>query len=87
MGRWGSLQKLDLFNNQIGDAGMKAFSDAIAMGALPALKELYVFVIWETKHLPQEHLLIAFNECDDWNVMSAEYINHMKCNHRAVNWN
>ena len=43
MGRWGSLQKLDLFNNQIGDAGMKAFSDAIAMGALPALKELYVF--------------------------------------------
>ena len=37
-----NMQKLFLFNNKIGDAGLQAFADALGKGALPALERLYM---------------------------------------------
>ena len=41
-GSLGSLKKLYLYSNQIGDDGMKAFSDAIASGSLESLSTLLI---------------------------------------------
>ena len=37
-----NLQVLNLYNNQIGDAGMSALADACASGALDNLQELWI---------------------------------------------
>ena len=42
MGALGSLDDLRLQENRIGDEGMKAFSSAIATGALPKHATVYV---------------------------------------------
>eukprot|EP00966_Prymnesium_polylepis_P206507 4784620-Prymnesium_polylepis.1 len=42
-GALGSLVYLGLRNNRIGDEGMKAFSSAIASGALAQLTYLFVY--------------------------------------------
>ena len=36
------MQELYLYNNQIGDTGMQAFSTALAGGALALLNDLYL---------------------------------------------
>ena len=36
-------QPQSLYNNQIGNAGLKDLADALANGALPKLEELYLF--------------------------------------------
>ena len=41
-GAMANCQELYLYRNQIGDEGMEAFSPALASGALPALKNLYL---------------------------------------------
>ncbi len=42
-GSLAALTRLELDRNQIGDAGLSAFSSAIAMGALPKLEFLSVW--------------------------------------------
>eukprot|EP00966_Prymnesium_polylepis_P189285 4385334-Prymnesium_polylepis.1 len=42
IGSMGSLQKLDLATNRVGDSGMQAFASAVASGAMGALKGLYL---------------------------------------------
>ena len=37
-----NVQVLNLFNNQIGDAGLSAVAEAVGKGALPQLQELYL---------------------------------------------
>ena len=37
-------QELYLFENQIGDTGVTALAEACARGALPQLKDLYLFI-------------------------------------------
>eukprot|EP00966_Prymnesium_polylepis_P081688 1892354-Prymnesium_polylepis.1 len=41
-GAMAKLEKLLLFNNQIGDQGMQAFSTALASGAMANLETLYM---------------------------------------------
>ena len=41
-GALANCQSIDLDQNQIGDAGMQAFSEAIRSGALPSLQTLSV---------------------------------------------
>ena len=42
-GSLGNLQDLSLFNNQIGDEGMKVFSAAISSGSLPSCTEFAMY--------------------------------------------